>query len=106
MKAAFACAAALALAGCDMSPDPLNWTNVPNDPEVREYVFQRCLRGATGPSHTQYNDWDEAIKACGAHAERISRYCPEGASCNPNVSITRADVRAVLPPKPEHPSHD
>ncbi|WP_324807159.1 hypothetical protein SH584_11330 [Sphingomonas sp. LY29] len=88
---------AIALAGCDGKPDPLNWTEVPKEPQVYAYVLDQCLRSTTGPAATRYNDWDEAIDECSQAARDASRFCPEGMLCRPDVSVTRADVRRILP---------
>ena len=90
-------ALALALAGCAPSPDDeLVWTQVPNDPQVENFVFQRCLAEAKGPTKTVYNDWAEAIQQCGRQAASQSRYCPPDRKCRPDIS-SRDDVRAILP---------
>jgi hypothetical protein len=89
-------AATLALVGCNSEPDEIYWASAPNDPQVREYVFNRCLNATSGPQSTKYNDWDEAIEACESAASMVSYYCPPGARCKEHVP-SRADVRAILP---------
>jgi hypothetical protein len=87
---------AIALAGCDSEPEPLEWYEAPADPQVTHFVFQQCLKASTGPRTTKYNDQDEAIEECRRAAGQMDYYCPEGAVCLPNIP-TRADVRSILP---------
>lgn len=89
--------AGLAVAGCG-DEAALEWHQLPEDPVVTEYVLNRCLTAARGPTRTTYNDWDEAIEECRITASRIARYCPDGAKCYPG-SVSHAQVLAVLPAK-------
>jgi hypothetical protein len=92
---------AVLLAGCEQpKAEPLPWYKLPEDPQVYAFVVKQCLDSAKGPASTRYNDWDEAIKACGSIASNAARYCPKGARCAPDSS-SRQDVRAVLPEKPQ-----
>jgi hypothetical protein len=96
MKRTITALAALALVGCNAEPEKLDWATAPNDPQVQEYAFNRCLQSTRGPQETKYNDWDEAIDACSRVASGVSFYCPAGASCQRNVPTLSA-VRAILP---------
>ena len=98
MSRAFILIAVVALTACDAGE--LQWHQAPEDPEVQQYVFERCLTATRGPERTVYNDWDEAIYACSGQASGAARYCPDGAKCSGPVSSTRADVRAILPKEP------
>ena len=92
---------ALALSGCAPPADaPIGYYDLPTDPQVENYVFSQCLTQAKGPDRTVYNDWDEAIDACGRWAANAARYCPAKAKCNTDA-LTRADVRAILPAQPK-----
>ncbi len=69
MKALLAIILSVALAGCEA---PEQTTS--NDQCLRADLFQRCLTGLpAGPQTTQYNDWDEVVKACEAAAYYQSR---------------------------------
>lgn len=102
LRASIGIALALCLTGCERGPDdPLLWHQVPTDPQVENFVFSQCLTQAKGPTKTHYNDWDEAIDACGRWAADAARYCPAKAKCTGDIS-TRDAVRAILPAKGEN----
>jgi hypothetical protein len=86
---------AIALAGCNAPPEELAWYDQPNDPQVYAFTLHKCLAETRGPNSTTYNDWDEAIQACGQQAGMVSRYCPQGARCK-SGSSSHAEVRSVL----------
>lgn len=76
--------------------NPLLWHQQPEDPEVKNLVFNQCLATAKGPVKTVYNDWDEAIDSCRVAAANVARYCPANAVCEPGA-VSLEQVRAVLP---------
>lgn len=90
----------MGLMGCSPTVPPvadatLAWYELPNDPEVYQYTFDRCLMRARGLLKTHYNDADEVVEACGRMAGNLSRYCPPGGNCTVGTS-SRQDVRGVL----------
>lgn len=97
LRASIGIAVAACLAGCaPAAEEPLSWLDAPSDPQVRNYVFEQCLRLSKGPAKTVYNDWDEAIGACSRTAANQSTYCPEDRECRSDIA-SRADVRSMLP---------
>lgn len=55
---------AVALTGCTDSPPVEQHTA---DQCLRAELFQSCMASLPpGPVSTQYNDWDEVVKACGS----------------------------------------
>jgi hypothetical protein len=99
-RSGIAIAFGLFLTGCNSSPAALEWYELPTDPQVENYVFSQCLTETKGPAKTHYNDWDEAINACGRWAADAARFCPPEAKCRSDV-LQRKDVRTILPAKGE-----
>ena len=97
--AAFALSAAACSGPVGSESNPMNWLQQPNDPEVMVYVFEKCMKSASGPQVTRYNDWDEAIQECRLTAASASAYCPKEKVCTPS-SVTLEQVRAILPKEP------
>lgn len=56
----------LSLTGCaKVYQEPLNSV----DQCVKERLFKECMAALpVGPTHTQYNDWDEVVDSCNQHA--------------------------------------
>lgn len=60
----------LAFTGCAKVPvEPIDGI----DQCIRERLFKECMSSLpVGPTHTQYNDWDEVVDSCASYAYRTS----------------------------------
>lgn len=66
----------LAFTGCARVPgvpvepvEPINGI----DQCIRERLFKECMASLpVGPTHTQYNDWDEVVDNCASYAYHTS----------------------------------
>ena len=64
MKRLFILAIMLSFAGCARVPDTREPINS-DDQCIKERLFKECMASLpVGPTHTQYNDWDEVVDSC------------------------------------------